>query len=173
MQAALEPAEAPLAEGTASVRTFAIGGDQRRIALAVYVLGANELLVRDTPSPQFVAWQHIVTHADSGRPATAETISLGPADHVVGRVSDDPPFLAETLAALEMARNSSGDADYELRMMIVPAVYALAVWLSNVAGDTADRFIVVSAGELFDSGALLDAETWYAALRTEARRLRA
>ena len=83
-RAALEPPGAPLADGTASVRTFSLREQPRR-ALAVYVLGVNELLAGNGRAAHLVAWQHIVTHADSGRAATAETIPLESPDHIVGR----------------------------------------------------------------------------------------
>jgi hypothetical protein len=114
----------------------------------------------------------VVTDAQSGRPATAETIKSTSADaYAVTRVTDDPPFLQATFAASGDAANLSEDGDYELRLMVVPAVYALAIWLMNAADRTLDKFIVIDAGELFAPGTRLDAATWYEALLTEAMRI--
>jgi hypothetical protein len=170
VRTALEQAGAPLTEGIASVRTLT-ASDQPPVAFAVYVLGANDLLAGDGRVAHFVGWQHFVMHADSGRVAAAETIPVDYADHVVGRVCDEPPFLAETLAAKTLATNNADDGEYELRLMVVPAVYALAVWLMNTVESGGDKFIVVNAGELFEPGALVYADTWYAALRSGTRRV--
>jgi hypothetical protein len=170
-RAALEPTAAPLAGGTASVQTFSFAAPSRT-ALAVYILGTNELLNGDVRSAHLVAWHHLVTHASSGQGAMAETLSLGSQAHVVGRVSDDPPFLADTLAAIDLAESLASDRDYELRFLVVPALYVAAMWLMNVDAAEQDRFIVVNAGEMFEVGAVLDADTWFGALRAEAGRAR-
>ena len=109
VQTALEPA-APLSEGVASVRTSDID-DPSRLALAVYGLSLTELLAGAADPVQLVAWQHIVTNRQSGQRATAETMSIDEATHVVGRVTDEPPFLSETLAAVADAANISTDGD--------------------------------------------------------------
>jgi hypothetical protein len=170
-RAALEPAGAALAGGVASVHTFSLAAPSRR-ALAVYALGTIELLNRNVRSARLVAWHHIVTHASTGQGAVAETVLLEPATHVVGRVSDDPPFLADTLAAVDLAAGVANDGEYELRFLVVPAMYVAAIWVMSVGAADRDRFIVVNAGEIFEAGAVLDADTWYDGLRTEVRRAR-
>jgi hypothetical protein len=170
VRSALEPPAAPLTLGVASVRTSDL--DQpSQLALAVYGLRATELVAGLVDTVSLIAWQHIVRHTQSGRRATAETIAVNETTHVVGRVTDEPPFLTQTLAAVSDAENIADDGDYEVRLMIVPAVYALAIWLMNSVDRAADKFIVVDAGEIFPAGTRLDARTWYGGLRTEARRI--
>ena len=169
VRAALEPAGAPLTEGVASVRTSGVD-EPSRLTLPVYGLGVTAAGIADTVP--LLSWQHIVTDAQSGRRATAETMqSASTNTYVVSRVTDDPPFLQATFAATGDAPNISEDGDYELRVMAVPAVYALAIWLMNTADRTQDKFIVIDAGELFAPGTRLDAATWYEALLIEARRI--
>jgi hypothetical protein len=170
-RAALEPAGTPLAFGAASVQTFSLAAPSRR-ALAVYTLGTIELVNGNVRSAHLVAWHHLVTHANSGQGAIAETVVLESEAHVVGRVSDDPPFLADTLAAMDLADSLAKDGEYELRFLVVPALYVAAMWLMSLDAAERDRFIVVNCGEMFEAGAVLDADTWYGALRAEASRAR-
>ncbi|MFF1477277.1 hypothetical protein ACFVYD_06815 [Streptomyces sp. NPDC058301] len=125
-----------LLAGLGRVRTATLlpaTADELRLAhpLQMYVIGLADLpggLERARP----VAWRYLVQH-DSGPVALAETVRDEAGGHVFSQLNYGP-FVAGTAAALEAAGREPGDA--EVRLLHLPAVHLIAVWLHSPASDT-------------------------------------
>ncbi|MFC0845348.1 hypothetical protein ACFH04_16750 [Streptomyces noboritoensis] len=125
-----------LLAGLGRVRTATLlpaTADELRLAhpLQMYVIGLGDLpggLDRARP----VAWRYLVQH-DSGPVALAETVRDEAGGHVFSQLNYGP-FVAGTAAALAAAGREPGDA--EVRLLHLPAVHLIAVWLHSSASDT-------------------------------------
>ncbi|MEU5432931.1 hypothetical protein AB0G73_06080 [Streptomyces sp. NPDC020719] len=109
------------------------GADELRLAhpLQMYVIGLADLpggLAGARP----VAWRYLVQH-ESGPVALAETVRDEAGGHVFSQLNYGP-FVAGTAAALDAAGREPGDA--EVRLLHLPAVHLIAVWLHGEASDT-------------------------------------
>ncbi|MBD0748028.1 hypothetical protein [Streptomyces sp. CBMA152] len=109
------------------------GADELQLAhpLQMYVIGLADLpggLAGARP----VAWRYLVQHS-SGPVALAETVRDEAGGHVFSQLNYGP-FVAGTAAALDAADRESGDA--EVRLLHLPAVHLIAVWLHGEASDT-------------------------------------
>ncbi|MFJ8313781.1 MULTISPECIES: hypothetical protein [unclassified Streptomyces] len=109
------------------------GADELRLThpLEMYVIGLADLpdgLAGARP----VAWRYLVQHA-SGPVALAETVRDEAGGHVFSQLNYGP-FVAGTAAALDAAGRAPGDA--EVRLLHLPAVHLIAVWLHGEASDT-------------------------------------
>lgn len=125
-----------LLAGLGRVRTATLlpaAADELRLAqpLQMYVIGLADLpggLDRARP----VAWRYLVQH-DSGPVALAETVRDEAGGHVFSQLNYGP-FVAGTADALAAAGDEPGDA--EVRLLHLPAVHLIAVWLHSPASDT-------------------------------------
>ncbi|MFD9792248.1 hypothetical protein ACFWXK_15000 [Streptomyces sp. NPDC059070] len=125
-----------LLAGLGRVRTAELlpaAADELRLAhpLQMYVIGLGDLaagLGRARP----VAWRYLVQHG-SGPVALAETVRDAAGGHVFSQLNYGP-FVAGTAAALAAAAERAGDA--EARLLHLPAVHLIAVWLHAPTGDT-------------------------------------
>ncbi|MFF3981729.1 hypothetical protein [Streptomyces sp. NPDC001828] len=79
-----------------------------------------------------VSWRYLVRHG-SEPVALAETVRDASGEHVFSQLNYGP-FVAGTAAALDAAGDRSGDA--EVRLLHVPAVHLIAVWLHAESADT-------------------------------------
>ncbi|MCX5386448.1 hypothetical protein [Streptomyces sp. NBC_00083] len=114
-----------------------------------------------------VAWRYLVRHGDEPV-ALAETVRDASGEHVFSQLNYGP-FVAGTAAALDAASGPVGAGEgagvaedagvAEVRLLHVPAVHLIAVWLHGDAGDTLIPAPPVPAGldatRAYPAGALL------------------
>ncbi|GGY38697.1 hypothetical protein [Streptomyces xanthochromogenes] len=83
-----------------------------------------------------VSWRYLVRHGDEPV-ALAETVRDASGAHVFGQLNYGP-FVAGTAAALAAAGDAGGErpGDAEVRLLHVPAVHLIAVWLHADSADT-------------------------------------
>ncbi len=121
----------------------------------IFVLSLDDLMERrGLESAQDVGWRYFVT-SDSAVVATAETTSNeGSDDHQFASLSRDPsgPRSAEIISTIE-DRPIGGSNEFELRLLRIPAVYSINLWLH---GDATDYLVPVDptppslhAGEIY------------------------
>jgi hypothetical protein len=103
----------------------------------VFVLGADDLVAgRGLEAAQPTRWRYLVQEGDKII-AAASVLSQGPGDaHDLSHINEGP-FVASTADALEYVRShpelTSGD--FELRLLQVPALHTMAIWLHPRSGD--------------------------------------
>ncbi|MET9365257.1 hypothetical protein ABZX93_30695 [Streptomyces sp. NPDC006632] len=122
-----------LLAGLGRVRTETLlpaAPDDLRLAdpVQMYTLAPGEPLAAARP----VAWRYLVRHGDDPV-ALAETVRDASGEHVFSQLNYGP-FVAGTAAALDAAGGAGGDA--EVRLLHMPAVHLIAVWLHGDAADT-------------------------------------
>ncbi|WP_438290917.1 hypothetical protein [Streptomyces sp. HUAS TT7] len=129
-----EAAEAGLRllAGLGRVRTETLlpaAPDELRLAdpVPMYTVGPASPLADAEP----VAWRYLVRHG-SDAVALAETVRDASGEHVFSQLGYGP-FVAGTAAALDAASGHPGDA--EVRLLHIPAVHLIAVWLHAEAAD--------------------------------------
>ncbi|MGW1008406.1 hypothetical protein [Streptomyces sp. NPDC002520] len=107
--------------------------------LPVYSLGLDDLRRgRELAPAQAVAWRYVVEQG--GIPvALADTVVTPEGVHSVAQVNYGP-FVSGILEALEVAEHAEGGADAELRLLQVPALHLLAIWLHRGASGQ-DRLV--------------------------------
>ena len=102
----------------------------------VFVLTADDLVAgRGLEAAQATRWRYLVSSGDKII-AAASVLSAGARDtHDFSHVNEGP-FVASTAAALEYVRNHAEltSGDYELRLLQVPALHTMAVWLHPRSG---------------------------------------
>ncbi|MEU9099826.1 hypothetical protein [Streptomyces sp. NPDC048361] len=106
----------------------------------MYTLAPGRPLAEAQP----VAWRYLVRHGDEPV-ALAETVRDPSGEHVFSQLNYGP-FVAGTAAALDAAGGAAGVAEgagvtedagvAEVRLLHVPAVHLIAVWLHGNATDT-------------------------------------
>ena len=103
----------------------------------VFVLRADDLVAgRHLEAAQPGGWRYLVQEGDKII-AAAAVLPTGDGDaHAFSHINEGP-FVASTADALEFVRNhpelTSGD--FELRLLQVPALHTMAVWLHPQSGD--------------------------------------
>ena len=107
----------------------------------VFLLGLDDLRAGpDLARARLVGWRYLVQEGDRVI-ATAESTF---ADHGAPVFSNfnEGPFVASTTAALSMAKDDSriSQGNYEQRLLHVPALYVMALWLHEPTG--ADDLLV-------------------------------
>jgi hypothetical protein len=134
----------------ATFRTFAHKGfrspalraaDPARLSLTqphqVCVLGADDLAAgRGLEAARPTRWRYLVREGNKII-AAASALSTGAGDaHDFSHISEGP-FVASTADALEYLRNHPDlvAGDFELRLLQVPALHTMAIWLHPTAGD--------------------------------------
>ncbi|MBS0171935.1 MAG: hypothetical protein JSR62_16425 [Nitrospira sp.] len=102
----------------------------------VFVLGADDLVAgRGLEAAKPSRWRYLVQARDKII-AAASVIPTGTGDvHAFSHISEGP-FVASTAEALEFVRlhPELTAGDFELRLLQVPALHTMAVWLHPQAG---------------------------------------
>ncbi|MER5888603.1 hypothetical protein ABT160_32665 [Streptomyces sp. NPDC001941] len=128
-----------LLAGLGRVRTATLlpaAPDDLRLAdpVQMYALAPGAPLASATP----VAWRYLVRHGEEPV-ALAETVRDAAGEHVFSQLNYGP-FVAGTAAALDTAAGADAarQGDAEVRLLHVPAVHLIAVWLH---GDRSDLLV--------------------------------
>lgn len=121
--------------------------DPRRLAVSdphsVYTLGLRDVLdKRDPADAQFVGWRWLVQ--EGTRTIASAEVGAGPYEG--RRVSEinEGPFVRSSAEALEVAQKlpTTKDQSYEPRLLKIPGVYLVALWL-RAEEDGDDLFVVL------------------------------
>jgi hypothetical protein len=120
--------------------------DPRRLAVSdphgVYTLGLRDIVDKREPADaQFVGWRWLVQEGQ--RTIASAEVGAGPyAGHGASEINEGP-FVRSSAEALEAAEKlpETRDRSYEPRLLKIPAVYLVALWLHPDDGD--DLFVVL------------------------------
>ena len=102
----------------------------------VFVLGADDLVAgRGLEAAQPTRWRYLVREGDKII-AAASVLSTRAGDARDFSHINEGPFVASTAAALEYLRNHPDltSGDFELRLLQVPALHTMAIWLHPNSG---------------------------------------
>lgn len=103
----------------------------------VFTLGADDLVAgRGLEAAKPSRWRYLVRSGDRVI-AAASALATGPGDaHDFSHISEGP-FVASTADALALLANDPRMASgtFELRLLQVPALHTMAVWLHPASGD--------------------------------------
>ncbi|HET7489681.1 MAG TPA: hypothetical protein VFJ85_17265 [Acidimicrobiales bacterium] len=103
----------------------------------VYTLGLSDLTAAGAGlgTTQATGWRYLLRQDDQVV-ASAETVA-DQAGRALFSHFNSGPFVASTAAALSTAEGlaETQEGSYELRLLHVPALYAMALWLHGDAGD--------------------------------------
>lgn len=152
--------------GTVSRGRFAAAADSTPQSVTrphrVYTIGRDALLRDELLSAaRPVAWRYLLVTQDAAISA-AELNVTGDGELVFSEVNEGPFVQAtiETLSAAE-ALDEVQRGDFELRLLKIPAVYVVALWLHS---DTSDLIVPmtpvpagVSSGHVYSPTDLLEA----------------
>lgn len=96
-----------------------------------YTLGLSDLLAGpDLSRARPTGWRYLV-RSDGEAVAAAHSAETAPGEHVLAQVNEGP-FVAATASALTAAAGVEGT--YEPRVLDVPALHAVALWLHDGGG---------------------------------------
>jgi hypothetical protein len=81
-----------------------------------------------------VGWRYLLGTAERPAPTAAAEVHGAPGEETFAGVNAGP-FVAESVAAIDRAHQDGGLAgDYEPRLLRVPALYVVALWLHELGG---------------------------------------
>jgi len=123
--------------------------------LQVYVLDLKDVGKKSLKNAQAVGWRYIVMHED--QPVAAAEVDAGGGSKVQFSHFNTGPFVEETARAIIQAEGLDEVAkkDYEARILRIPALYVMALWLHSDKDD-----IIIPMPPTNDS---LDAKKAYSA----------
>ena len=134
-------AASPEAADAAGFRVRGIAEDETQVALTaphrIFVLGLNDLLEqRGLETARSVGWRYLVTRGSDVVGAAETAQDESGSGHPFASLSQGPavPSSAEIISRVE-ARQSDDREAFELRLLRVPAVYSVNLWLHGEAED--------------------------------------
>src|SRR3954454_18174563 len=121
--------------------------DPRRLAVSdphmVYTFGLRDIVdKRDLADAQFVGWRWLVQEGQ--RTIASAEVGAGPySGHGVSEINEGP-FVRSSAEALEAAEKlpETRDGSYEPRLLKIPGIYLVALWLRPEEGGD-DIFVVL------------------------------
>lgn len=102
----------------------------------VFTLGLSDLAAgKGLDAAKPTGWRYLVQEGDNVL-ASAETVAVGPADEQVFSAFNEGRFVASSVNAMRAAREfpEVKQGNFELRLLNVPGLYVLALWLHNAQG---------------------------------------
>lgn len=137
----------------------------------LYVLGLDSLLGHETPEPVQKGWQYLVD-SDFGAPAAADVASDpmagGGAAHRFSMLTESPSVNQSLVLGKELEENETADPhSKELRMLRVPALNVLALWLKAEAKQD-DSFIALEGPKALPLRQKIEAGDWWRRLNVLA-----
>jgi hypothetical protein len=108
----------------------------------VFTLGVTDLVERPSlKAAQPTAWRYLV-EVDKRVVAAAETNLSDGGSHTFSNLNHGP-FVAGTIQALDAAERIASSLDAEVRLLHIPALYFVALWLLPVGQTDDDHAILV------------------------------
>ena len=137
----------------------------------VYTLGLDQLAsVRSLDVIQAGGWRYLLQRGDNAV-ASAQTVTDAVGTHVFAEFNSGP-FVASTAEALSQARQMIGDtgtdASVEPRLLHVPALHAMALWLHSADSGTDVVIPLKPVPPTVDPDRQYSVEQYLAALREAA-----
>jgi hypothetical protein len=109
----------------------------------VYPLGLDDLAAgRGLAAARPAGWRFLVVQ-DGTPVALAETVARADGSHAIGQVNYGP-FVVGTDRAWRTVENLDLEPPDELRLLHVPALYLVALWLSHAADPARDTLVPIA-----------------------------
>lgn len=139
----------------------------------VFVIGLNDLIERDDPTPQKPSSLRVFEVEDGRNRAVFDLTPPDQGTPQVQSMSNDPATVEALQRGLAEAQRiaEQGDAEPELRFVRIPALYVEAFWL-HYPDKARDVVIPVKAPFLLPSHQPISAQQFFARLREAARERR-
>lgn len=102
----------------------------------VFTLGLTDLVAgKGLDAAKPTGWRYLVQEDDKVL-ASAESVAVGPANEHVFSAFNEGSFVASSASAIRAVREipEVERGDFELRLLNVPGLYVLALWLHSVQG---------------------------------------
>jgi hypothetical protein len=99
----------------------------------VFTLGLSDLVAgKGLDAARPTGWRYLVQEGDNVL-ASAETVAVGPADKQVFSAFTEGGFVASSASAIHAVRAfpEVKQGDFELRLLNIPGLYVLALWLHH------------------------------------------
>lgn len=105
-------------------------------ALPVYNLGLNDLAKgHDLRAAVQTGWRYLLKHSD--KVVASVDAVVGPNQHPVFAQINEGPLVSGLISAINVAiaKDDFKRGEYEVRILMVPALYTAALWLVDVIRD--------------------------------------
>ena len=102
----------------------------------VYTLGLEDVAHRDLGTAQKTAWRYLVVQGNRAVAAAEVNVAKGGAEMQFSHLNTGP-FVEETNRAMAQAEKLEqvAGADYVVRLLTIPALYVVALWLHGEKND--------------------------------------
>jgi hypothetical protein len=109
----------------------------------VFTLGLADLAAgRGLEAAEPGRWRYLVQEGDNTL-AAADTVATGPGTGYVFSTFNEGRFVTSTAEAIQAAGQNPevSRGDFELRLLHVPGLHVMALWLHDVAGNGSDLLV--------------------------------
>ncbi len=109
----------------------------------VFTLGLADLVAgRGLDAAKPSGWRYLVQEGDDAL-AAADTVATGSGDGYVFSAFNEGRFVTSTAEAIQAAQAipEVSRGDFELRLLHVPGLHVMALWLHDIAGDAGDLLV--------------------------------
>jgi hypothetical protein len=130
--------------GPALRASYGANAGQADLPHPVYELSLIDLASGNGVSAaRLIAWRYLLPSPTGGKMVAAEVHVDPGGAHEFGSLNEGP-FVADTIQATTRAEGDAtfANGSYELRLLRIPALFVVALWLKDQAG-VGDRFIPI------------------------------
>ena len=109
----------------------------------VFTLGLADLAAgRGLEAAEPSGWRYLVQEGDNAL-AAADTVATGPGNEYVFSAFNEGRFVTSTAQAIQAAQAipEVSQGDFELRLLHVPGLHVMALWLHDVKGNASDLLV--------------------------------
>jgi hypothetical protein len=109
----------------------------------VFTLGLDDLAAgRGLDAAKPGGWRYLVQEGDNAL-AAADTVAMGPGNGYVFSAFNEGRFVTSTAEAIQAAQQipEVSRNDFELRLLHVPGLHVMALWLHGVEGNASDLLV--------------------------------
>lgn len=109
----------------------------------VFTLGLADLVAgRGLDAAKPSGWRYLVQEGDDAL-AAADTVATGSGDGYVFSAFNEGRFVTSTAEAIQAAQAipEVSRGDFELRLLHVPGLHVMALWLHDIAGNAGDLLV--------------------------------
>ncbi|HEX8738107.1 MAG TPA: hypothetical protein VF721_22425 [Pyrinomonadaceae bacterium] len=121
--------------GSTMSRAFNAGGVDVAAPLEVYTLTLEEVIEKDLRKAEAAGWRYTLLNADE--PVVAAEVNSSGGEDAQFSHFNTGPFVEETARAILQAESLDevAENDYEARILKIPALYVMALWLHGERDD--------------------------------------
>jgi hypothetical protein len=109
----------------------------------VFTLGLADLAAgRGLDAAKPSGWRYLVQEGDNAL-AAADTVATGPGNGYVFSTFNEGRFVTSTAEAIQAAQAipEVSQGDFELRLLHVPGLHVMALWLHDITGNANDLLV--------------------------------